>query len=575
MSKKKMKFVLCWHMHQPWYRESRDGRYQLPWVYLHAVKDYADMASHLETHPGMRVVVNFTPVLLEQIDDYAQRMNAWLDSGVSMSEPLLDLLAGVDAIPEDAQARAWLLQACTRAHGPSMIDIYPEYREMLDHAMIDGATPRWSLLPYLSSQFFLDLLTWYHISWLGYSVRQQDVVKSLIGQARMFTHDDHRELIRVMRDTISGLIRRYRRLAELGQIELSMTPYAHPILPLLIDFDAMECSQPEAPKPDTGHYPGGIERSRWHLLHGLEVFDSYFGRRPDGVWLGEGAVSDASVRLLDEMGISWTASGEGVWSRSLDNQLGRIGKEPDRRSLFMCHQLPETRTRIFFRDDGLSDLIGFEYQQWDARAAADDFIGHLRNIASFVSHEVAGQVDEHVVSVILDGENAWEYYTDNAHHFLDALYAGLTSCDVIEPVTFSEAAKVCHPSRLESLCAGSWVYGSFSTWIGEKDKNRAWDCLVRAKRRYDEVTRDLPHDSPAHRELERQLAICEGSDWFWWFGDYNPAESVRDFDRLYRRQLADLYLLLGDVPPEELEHPISAGGGHAELGGTMRRGGEN
>lgn len=571
MSTNRMKFVLCWHMHQPWYRESRDGRYQLPWVYLHAVKDYADMAAHLEAHPEMRVVVNFTPVLLEQIKDYESRIDDWLNTGGSMSEPMLDLLAGVDQIPCDLQERARLLSACTRAHAPSMIDIYPEYRELLDHALGDVTTPRWSLLSYLGPQYFLDLLTWYHISWLGYSVRQDPVVRSLIAKGGQFTPNDRRNLIGVMRNVISGLIPRYRGLAERGQVELSMTPYAHPILPLLIDFDAMACAQPDASRPSSAGYPGGIERSRWQLEHGLEVFQSFFGRRPQGVWLAEGAVSDEALGLLDEVGIAWTASGEGVWANSAGNGSGAGAEEPDRRSLFRCHQLPDCGTRIFFRDDGLSDLIGFEYQQWDAHAAAEDFIGHLRNISSFIGE----QTEDHVVSVILDGENAWEYYTDNAHHFLDALYAGLAACDDIELVTFSEVAGVCAPAQLETLCAGSWVFGSFSTWIGDKDKNRAWDCLVRAKQRFDEVVAGLDGDSGKFGELQRQLAICEGSDWFWWFGDYNPSESVRDFDRLYRRQLADLYRLLGDQPPEELDSPISGGGGHAELGGTMRRGGEH
>jgi alpha-amylase/alpha-mannosidase (GH57 family) len=174
--------------------------------------------------------------------------------------------------------------------------------------------------------------------------------------------------------------------------------------------------------------------------------------------------------------------------------------------------------------------------------------------------------------VILDGENAWEYYRDNAFHFLGALYEQLAGSDHVDTITFAEATQRCPPQPLPSLCPGSWVYGSFSTWIGDPDKNRAWDLLVEAKRVYDRVTRARRFDAKRRARLERQLAICEGSDWFWWFGDYNPSDSVSDFDRLYRQQLRNLYEMLGETPPAALAQPISSGGGLAENAGTMRRG---
>ncbi len=226
------------------------------------------------------------------------------------------------------------------------------------------------------------------------------------------------------------------------------------------------------------------------------------------------------------------------------------------------------KTRTFFRDDGLSDMIGFEYQQWNAGDAAANFGQHLENIADYLGDNC----EEHVVSVILDGENAWEYYRDNAFHFLGALYDHLASNERLTTLTFSEALEQIPPLELPSLCPGSWVYGSFSTWIGEADKNLAWDMLVEAKQAYDRVLakREFTPDQTAR--LERQLAICEGSDWFWWFGDYNPADSVSDFDRLYRQQLFNLYEMLGEPPPGNIATPISSGGGSAENAGTMRRG---
>jgi alpha-amylase/alpha-mannosidase (GH57 family) len=176
--------------------------------------------------------------------------------------------------------------------------------------------------------------------------------------------------------------------------------------------------------------------------------------------------------------------------------------------------------------------------------------------------------------VILDGENAWEYYPDNAFHFIGCLYERLAQAEDIELTTFAEAVDSCPSVELPRLCPGSWVYGSFSTWIGEEDKNRAWDRLVEAKLAYDEVLQQGVLDAEQQRLAGLQLAVCEGSDWFWWFGDYNPSDSVRDFDELYRLQLKNLYRMLQLEVPANLDEPLSRGGRGAENAGTMRRGHE-
>jgi len=567
--KSPVNLVLCWHMHQPWYRESENGDYRLPWVYLHALKDYADMAAHLEAHPRMRCVVNFTPVLLEQLDDYAQQFKQHLDSGSRFCEPLLNLLAGVEPIPPDIDSRIEIVRACRRAHAPLMIDVHPRFKSLFDMVMSeDGEHVNEANLAYMNEQFFLDLLSWYHLAWLGHSLKQLPRVKGLMEADGVFDTRARRKLLKVMAETFDSLLERYRALADSGQIELSMTPYGHPIVPLLIDIDSMHCSLPEAAGPEGATYPGGIERARWHMQEGLRVFERYLGCRPKGVWLSEGGVSTEALKLLDEFGIAWSASGEGVWNNSRYLSELEVNGEEARRSLFCGHALEECETRLFFRDDGLSDMIGFEYQQWDAGDAAADFRQHLSNIGHYLGEDSG----DHVVSVVLDGENAWEYYPDNAHHFLSALYDQLSESELVRTITFSEALDVCTPQPLPKLCAGSWVYGSFSTWIGEEDKNRAWDMLIEAKQTYDSVTAGKHFDVEHKNRLERQLAICEGSDWFWWFGDYNPSDSVSDFDRLYRLQLKNLYELLGEEPPSILDKPISVGGGHADNAGTMRRG---
>lgn len=563
--------VLCWHMHQPWYRDGVEGDYRLPWVYLHGIKDYSDMAWHLERHPRMRAVVNFTPVLLEQLDDYTQQLAAFLRDGKPMQDRMLNLLAGVEDIPLDSAGRAQLIADCQRCHAPTMIHPYPPFQRLFK---IIGATDDSGIgnqrfrcpLVYLSRQYFLDLLTWYHLAWLGQSLQELPAVQTLLEKGGEFDAADRRSLLEVIHDCLAGLIPRYRKLAERGQIELSMTPYMHPIVPLLNDFHNMRCALLDAPAPQATSYPGGNERALWHLQQGLAVFERYFGRKPQGVWLAEGGISSDAVQLLDGLGIRWTASGEGVWRNSCRLSGYDSADEQTKRSLFLPYQQPGSQVRLFFRDDGLSDLIGFKYSTWHARDAVADFVQHLENIAVFLNHHAAQQV----VTVILDGENAWEYYPKNAMYFLDALYAALEHNDQIRVTTFAEACSL-SARPLPQLCAGSWVYGSFSTWIGSPDKNKAWDYLAAAKQAFDTVLASHALTSEQQALAERQLAVCEGSDWFWWFGDYNPADSVRDFERLYRQQLRRLYALLGLEPPTYLDVPLSHGGGGAENAGTMRR----
>ena len=571
MQTNKIKLVICWHMHQPHYRDGLDGQYRLPWVYLHAIKDYSDMAAHLENHPQARVVVNFAPVLLEQLEDYAATMRGWLANHQPMSDPLLNLVAGVTPISDDLAQRLDIVQACSKAFTPTMIDVFPPFRKLLDMAQRDQLTDVASAsgLAYFKPAFFTDLLIWYHLAWMGQSVRKTDsrvetlIQKGLAGEP--FTGADQRTLINIMADVIEELVPRYRALAERGQIEISMTPYGHPIVPLLIDFNSARDAMPYVALPEHTGYPDGRERARWHLQHGMDIYQRFFGTRPTGVWLSEGSVSAAAVALLDEFDFRWTASGEGVWRHSCEASRLDQHDISSKRALYQPMRHHEQNCALFFRDDGMSDLIGFEYKSWNPQDAANNFAHNLTNIANHLGE----RVNEHVVAVILDGENPWEYFPDNGYQFLDTFYETLSAHPRVQMTTFSDALD--QGARVQSLCelkAGSWVYGSFSTWIGDKDKNIGWDLLVDAKQAYDRVWPTL--DPEQQQAATHQLAICEGSDWFWWFGDYNPADSVRDFTRMYRRHLERLYQLLLLPPPASLDRLQSSGSQSAHAGTMIR-----
>lgn len=570
MALKKLKFVLVWHMHQPHYREGDDGSYRLPWVYLHALKDYTDMAAHFENEPAMRGVVNFAPTLLEQLDDYASQLDASVHQGKITSDELINLLAGHTDIPDDVSRRLKIISDCQRCYAPQMIAPHAGFSELITQLGDSPTTPATSLVATLDKQYFVDLLMWYHLSWLGESLKSHPIARSLMEKQRYFSADDQLLLVSLMNEAMQNLIPRYRALAERGQIEISMTPYAHPILPLLNDFENMRCAQANAPRPNASHYPDGLARNHWHMRHGLTIHQHYFGTAPTGIWLSEGGISDDVIDMLAEYDIRWSASGQGVWANTCHQSAIDEAVIHNKKALFSPFKLEDSDTKIFFRDDGLSDFIGFEYSQWDVQDAVDNFAQNLENIHGFLGETA----DEHVVSIILDGENAWEYYPDNGSHFLSKLYAKLANNPLIEATTFTD---VCDNPQIKTLtvnklCAGSWVYGSFSTWIGQEDKNRAWDYLVAAKLSYDRVIASAKLSVETQDKASKQLAICEGSDWFWWFGDYNSSDSVRDFDHLFRSQLILLYEIMGETIPDYLYQPISVGGGNAENAGTMQRG---
>jgi alpha-amylase/alpha-mannosidase (GH57 family) len=366
---------------------------------------------------------------------------------------------------------------------------------------------------------------------------------------------------------INGLIPRYRALAERGQVELSTTPHSHPIAPLLIDFQAAREARPDLPLPQAARYPGGEQRVLAHLDAAITCHTRHFAAPPAGLWPAEGGVSEPALRLFSQAGVGWVASGEGV----LRNSLKASGLDVSRPCQWLCrpYRLPGVKTACFFRDDYLSDLIGFEYKNWFARDAVRHFLHSIEDRYHYAN------CPDPVVTVILDGENAWDFYPYNGWYFLNELYAALVEHPGIRLTTFSEYLDS-HPDSvmdLPRLVAGSWVYGDFTTWMGHADKNRAWDLLCAAKVAFDAVMATGGLDDAAKAEAEALLKSCESSDWFWWFGDSNPAESVRAFDRLMRQKLVHLYRILGLAAPGALDQPISQGGGAAEAGGVMRRGG--
>jgi alpha-amylase/alpha-mannosidase (GH57 family) len=562
--KKKLKLVLCWHMHQPEYRDLHSGEFKLPWTYLHVIKDYVDMVAHLEAVPGAKAVVNFAPILLEQIEDYANQVSAHLNDGLAISDPLLAALVA-PAIPDDPEDRMKLIKDCMRANRDRQINRYPAFGKLVE--MAEWLDQHHDGMCYinLNPQFVVDMLVWYHLAWMGETVKLTDNrIKQLIDKGMGYTLHERLELLEVIGELLANVLCRYKALVRKGQIELSVTPYAHPIMPLMLDFNTAQEAMPGAPLPELDRYPGGAGRVAWHLEKGVQTFKRFFGFKPKGVWPSEGGISEQTLKILSDFGFKWAASGGSVLHNSLS-----LPENHKPSGIHHPFKLNKTRITCFFRDDGLSDLIGFEYSKWHADDAVADLIKHLENIAA---HESSDKI----VSIIMDGENAWEYFPANGYYFLSGLYQRLAQHPGIEMSTFSECLKN-KPSvkPLARLVAGSWVYGTFSTWIGSADKNLGWDMLGDAKKAFDNAVSANRLTKTQLQEAEVQLAVCEGSDWFWWFGDYNPGHAVSSFEKQFRLNLTNLYKLLGEDPPPYLALSFTQGTGAPAMGGTMRHGVEH
>ena len=573
----KLYLNLYWHMHQPDYRDTVNNEYVLPWTYLHAIKDYSDMAFHLEANPKARVTFNFVPILLEQLEDYSLQFKK-----NEIRDPLLSLLVHENLSELSKDQCQLVVQSCFKSHHEKMLSPFPHYQRLLQIYQLVEKMACNDEYHYLSGQYKADLLVWYHLAWCGESLRRNNkVIQALMTKGVLFTLEDRQQLFNVIGETISGLIPRYKALMQRKQIEISTTPYYHPILPLLLDFKSTLDAMPYAPLPHNVKYSGGYSRAVEHVVSAKKFHANLFGENPRGMWPAEGGVSAAALSLMAEQSVEWAATGQTVLVNSLLKSHLNVADKNE--YLYQPYRVTNGEHDIlcFFRDDNLSDKIGFEYAKMHTPDAVTDFVKTLEDIHQSAALDAVSSQSK-VVSVILDGENAWEYYPYNGYYFLSELYEALANHPDIEMTTFSDMVDLYQSKQyktkrisapaLPQVAAGSWVYGTFSTWIGSKDKNLAWDLLCAAKKTYDSVMSKGILTADQLAASERQLAICEGSDWFWWFGDYNSSDSVASFDQLYRLNLINLYKLLQQPVPDALHSSISKGGGNADNAGTMRRG---
>jgi alpha-amylase/alpha-mannosidase (GH57 family) len=541
MPKTPLCVAFLWHMHQPDYRNIQTGETYLPWTRFHAVKDYYDMGALVE-QARAHVTINLVPSLIDQLEAYSSGAISEVQASLSLQ----------DASTLDANQKAFLLRTFFQLSPEYMLFPYPRYKELWNRrGRMDEAGEFSGGLQLYSTQDFRDLQLWYNLTWCGQELRKNPEVMALFGKGSGFSEEDKKRLLDIQSSFIGRILPYYRTLSQLHAIEFSISPYYHPILPLLCDLRAAKESLPSITLPSEIYTQQ--RDAREHINQALKVYKRIFGAAAQGMWPSEGALSNASLSLARDAEIRWLASDESVLWNSLHQEHGISGPlEPEQKYSAYRWGTGTSGPCLFFRDHMLSDLFGFTYYRWKAKDAVADFLQRLRGIHG----SLPDNGRRYVIPIILDGENAWEHYPENGAEFLKLLYGRLAECDDMKTVTFSEFLDLeTHREALKSVVAGSWIYGNLATWIGHPEKNRAWELLAAARRMLSSYQLEKP-DAETMDSALREIMIAEGSDWYWWYGDDHQTENAAEFDALFRSHLKNVYRLAGQIPPLNLDDPI-------------------
>ena len=537
--------VIVWHMHQPYYKDPLKNEYALPWTYLHGIKDYFDMPAIVEDTPGARAVFNLVPSLIEQLLDYA--------GGTAVDPFLIKGLAAPADLSEDD--RIFLLENFFSANRQRMIEPSRRYLELLYMAGEGKSGNARDRVRHFTDQDLLDLQVWFFLAWTGEAARRRyPFFAELVNKGANFTPAEKEQLFATQRELLQAIIPLYKRLHEEGRIELSVTPYYHPILPLLCDIRIAQNAMPRVTLPTASFCHA--EDARAQIRRGIEYFKKIFGFTPKGMWPSEGSVSNETLGIIADCGIAWIATDEEILAKSLDGGLGDHKERLYRPWRFTC---PHGEVGAFFRDHQISDLVGFTYSQWDAKRAAGDLCTRLLAIKARIGSE------GRVIPIILDGENAWEYYANNAYDFLQGMYSSIAKSPELNLTTCSDVlAQTRFDGRLHGIHPGSWINANYGIWIGHPEENLAWDLVAQAReaavsgnlRVAEALASGAPPDDATAEMICRSIYAAEGSDWFWWYGDDHFSPHSDRFDRLFRQHLMNVYRLLEQDPPRELLEPI-------------------
>ncbi|MGH9663147.1 MAG: glycoside hydrolase family 57 protein, partial [Bryobacteraceae bacterium] len=524
---------------------------KLPWTRMHALKDYYGMVRILDEFPQIHQTFNLVPSMLAQIEEYAAGTaeDAFLKCAVKPAEELTEA------------EQAFVLRYFFQANPQRLIYRYPRYGELHDAWVRSDRDPARARRMF-GTQALRDLQLWSQLAWFDEEFQQHDPdVRGLIEKGANFNLDDQALVAQKERGLLGKVLPVYTAAAGRGQIEISATPFYHPILPLLCNSDVAAESHPYLPLPTRFAYP---QDARHQLREARQYIETRFQRAPRGLWPSEGSVSDEALSIAAETGFEWAATDNGVLARTLNTAaVPSVTYRP-----YLWRQ-GSREMRMLFRDHHLSDLIGFVYARTGADEAAHHFLSQIHDNC----RGILAEGRDALVPVILDGENAWEYYEQNGRPFLRELYRRITEDPNMEALTVSEALSRVKPHEIDRVFPGSWINANFDVWIGAEEDNRAWEYLLRARQAYERVASEGTLSETDRKLAYEELLIAEGSDWCWWYGPEHSSDNRPEFDQLYREHLANVYRALHLPAPDELSRPIlhlEAGASHQAPGAAIR-----
>ncbi|MFH1231471.1 MAG: glycoside hydrolase family 57 protein, partial [Planctomycetota bacterium] len=559
---KKIFLAFLWHHHQPYYRLTATGEFQMPWVRLHGIKDYYGMASLLSAFPNLKSNINLVPSLIKQIKEY-----------LTGDADRLLFLARQSVVDLTSQDKQYILENSFLAHPQHMIGALPRYKELYlklsnytnvisdtSNRKEQNSRPSGAerMIKSFSNQDFIDLLVCSNLVWFHPLIMERDSELRLLRQkGRNYTETDKKLICQKQMDYLAQIIPLHKKLQDSNQIEITTTPFYHPILPLLCDMNSARQAMHDAslPKVDQSAL---LEDARWQVSEAVKFYKDVFGVPVKGFWPAEGSVSPQILPLLAEQHINYFASDEEILARTLNINFVRDAQNilQNPQDLYQPYKIGIKDERgeqkdlaVIFRDQYLSNLIGFQYQRWEPQKAVEHFINQIKSNACKVAYEFP------LVSVILDGENPWEHYPNNGIGFLKLLYEKLSSDDKIETVRISDCLSLHPPTRqLETIYSGSWINHNFSIWVGHQEDKQAWEYIAKTKEAVKNLRATLSEER--YDKVVENIYIAEGSDWFWWFGHEHSSALDDQFDLLFRKHLMNVYQLLESDAPEYLYQQI-------------------
>ena len=508
-----MRVSFIWHMHQPDYR-NKNGIMQMPWVFMHAIKDYYDMPWIVSKYANMKVTFNITAPLIEQLNLYMKDIVAYDKFFTLWYKDPKELYEN---------ERKWLIKISKSSHYETMVKPLPRYEQLYQQERYNDTE-------------LLDLEVLFILAWCGVYLKQNNTtVKRLLQKGRDYTTEEKAELLQSLQKFVVTIWDLYKKLLASKQVAIATTPFYHPILPLLLDMQNAKKANSSVNLPKNAF--SLYKDAEVHIQKAKELYKETFAKEVSGFWPAEGAVDEQSVRLLSSFGIEWIATDEAILYKSLGNH--------DATNIYTPYMFENML--IAFRDHRLSDLIGFEYRYQEANSAADSFVSEIANIYK--------KNRDATLFIVLDGENAWEYYKNNGFDFLTALYARVEKLSWCQSMTMDRIKQSTSVIKnLEHLAAGSWINGTFDTWVGDVEKRRAWELLYMTKRDYERHASSLNHN--LKEKIDAIFLVAESSDWFWWYGKDHHSSFDNEFDLLFRNNLIEVYKLMQINPPADLFIPL-------------------